>query len=102
MKQLLHNFLNCLSVPFYDIISANNVESEHKNDVEFDEVQNTVIGSGFGNDGKKSRKEKESSVLKSGQSFETNKGQSFPGTNGGESSETKYQNGEGECFVHIS
>ena len=99
MKQLLHNFLNCLSVPFFDIISANNVEND---DVELDEVQNTVIDSGFGNDGKKSRKEKESSVLKSGQSFETNIGQSFPVPNGGESSEPKYQNVEGECFVHIS
>ena len=101
MEQLLHNFLNCLSVPFYDIISANNVENQNNNDVEFGEEQTIVIGSGFGNEEKKSGKENEPSVLTSGQSFKRNKEQSFPGPNDGENSETKYQNGEGECFVHI-
>ena len=72
--QLLHNFFllftYCLSVPFYDIISANNVESEQ--DIEFGqhEIQNTIDDNDFDTSGEKSRKEK---ILQDGKPTQLNK-----------------------------
>ena len=70
----MHNFFllftYCLSVPFYDIISANNVESEQ--DIEFgqNEIQNTVDDNVFDTSGEKSRNEK---ILQDGKPTQLNK-----------------------------
>ena len=63
-------FTYCLSVPFYDIISANNVESEQ--DIEFGqhEIQNTIDDNDFDTSGEKSRKEK---ILQDGKPTQLNK-----------------------------
>ena len=96
---LLHYFFHIqslLSVPFYDIISANNVETEHENEVEFDEAQNIVHNPDTGNNGEETRNVKELNILRSGQSFEVDQGQDSSHSNGREISDSKFNDGEGE------
>ena len=93
---LLFHIKSLLSVPFYDIISANNVETEHENEVEFDEAQNIVQDPDLGNNGEKTRNEKELNILRSGQSFDVNQGQDLSYGNDRETSDSKFNDGEGE------
>ena len=61
----------CLSVPFYDIISANNVETEHENEIEIDEKAHpgAKSNSNPGGEGRRGREEKELNFSKTGQQY---------------------------------
>ena len=98
---LLFHIKSLLSVPFYDIISANNVETEHENEEEFDEAQNTIHDPVHGSNGKKSRNENELNILRSGHSFDAIQGQDSSYGNGKENSESGDNNGEGELIAHV-
>ena len=98
---LLFYIKSLLSVPFYDIISANNVETEHENEEEFDEAQNTIHDPVHGSNGKKSRNEKELNILRSGHSFEANQGQDSSYDNQRGNSNSELNNGEGQFTAHF-
>ena len=98
---LLFHIKSLLSVPFYDIISANNVETEHENEEEFDEAQNTIHDPVHGSNGKKSRNEKELNILRSGHSFEANQGQDSSYDNQRGNSNSELNNGEGQYLAHF-
>ena len=100
---LLFHIKSLLSVPFYDIISANNVETEHENeDSEFDEAQNVIHDSeSIGSNGKKSQNGNELNILRSGHSFDAIQGQDSSYGNGKENSESGDNNGEGELIAHF-
>ena len=98
---LLFHIKSLLSVPFYDIISANNVETEQENEEEFDEAQNTIHNPVHGSNGKKSRNEKELNILRSGHSFEANQGQDSSYDNQRGNSNSELNNGEGQYAAHF-
>ena len=75
------------------------MESEHENEVNFDDTQNNVIDLGFETDEKQYQKETEINTLHSGRSFQANKEQQFSRSSGGENAKDKYRN-EGESFAH--
>ena len=98
---LLFHIKSLLSVPFYDIISANNVETEHENEEEFDEAQNTIHDPVLGSNGKKSRNEKELTILRSGHSYEANQGQDSSYDIRKGNSNSGINNGEGQFSAHF-
>ena len=100
---LLFHIKSLLSVPFYDIISANNVETEHENeDSEFDEAQKVIHDSeSIGSNGKKSRNEKELTILRSGHSYEANQGQDSSYDIRKGNSNSGINNGEGQFSAHF-
>ena len=98
---LLFHIKSLLSVPFYDIISANNVETEHENEEEFDEAQNTITDPVHGSNGKKSRNEKELTILRSGHSYEANQGQDSSYDIRKGNSNSGINNGEGQFSAHF-
>ena len=98
---LLFHIKSLLSVPFYDIISANNVETEHENEEEFDEAQNTIHDPVHGSNGKKSRNEKELTILRSGHSYEANQGQDSSYDIRKGNSNSGINNGEGQFSAHF-
>ena len=85
----------CFSVPFYDIISANNIESEHENEIETDKTQHSATELDFASQGKKDRKEKELNLLKGGQSFDISQGGQNVQSRSGDDQTSRHEN-EGE------
>ena len=98
---LLFHIKSLLSVPFYDIISANNVETEHENEEEFDEAQNTIHDPVHGSNGKKSRNEKELTILRIGHSYEANQEQDSSYDIRKGNSNSGINNGEGQFSAHF-
>ena len=93
---------NCLSVPFYDIISANNFEDEHENEIEVDKIPKSATESNFEFQGQKERMEKELNLLKGGQSFSVKDGANNRNdpSKGEERQKFRYQN-EGKYYCTI-
>ena len=91
---------NHFAVPFYDIISANNIESEHENEIETDQTRQSATEPDFTIQGKKDRKEKELNLVKGGQSFDVSQErQNLPPRSGGDQ-KSRYEN-EGEYLCTL-